>query len=149
MLLFFGAFVAFILGVAILIFVLRLFSSTLIHIPGFDRFFEYVILLVPYLVFYAAYCYLYQNIKLSKNKASKIIAWVFLLTGLVICTAALALATLVYAHVQTDSLRLYNQYSQYPLIIQLILVLITSGITASGDKKEKDWMQREPLKVEE
>src|SRR5438105_1706186 len=98
MLLIAGAAVAFILGIGLLIFILRLFSSTLIHIPGFDRFFEYCILIIPYLIFYTAYYFLYQNMRASKSRLTKLFASIVLVIGLLVCSITLILSTLAFAH---------------------------------------------------
>ena len=142
MLLIAGSVVAFILGIGLLIFVLRLFSSTLIHIPGFDRFFEYCILIIPYLIFYTAYYYLYQNIRGSKSPLTKLFASMVLIIGLLVCSITLILTTLAFAHVKIHWLALFSENSGYALVFQIVLVLIIAGVIAGGSTKEKDWMQR-------
>src|SRR5688572_28678911 len=111
MLLIAGAVVAFILGMGLLIFLLRLLSSTLIHIPGFNRFFEYVILIIPYLIFYTAYYYLYQNIRGSKSHLTKLFASLVLVIGLLVCSITLILTTIVFAGVKIPWLMFFSENS--------------------------------------
>ena len=142
MLLIAGAVLAFILGIALLIFILRLFSSTLIHIPGFDGFFAYVILIIPYLIFYTAYYFLYQNIRGSKSRLTKLFASIVLVIGLLVCSITLILTTIVFAGVKIPWLTLFSENSGYALVFQIVLVLIIAGVIAAGSAKEKDWMER-------
>lgn len=142
MLLIVGGFFAFIIFIALLLFILRLFSITMFHIPGFDLFFQYVIIIIPYLLFFAAYYYLYKKISLSKSKVSRIISSVLLLAGFIICLFTLTLSTTIFLHVKNDWLKVFEENAHYALIIQLVILFATAGVLASGDAKEKDWMER-------
>ena len=142
MLLIIGSFIGFIVFVAMLIFVFRLFSITVFHIPGFDLFFQYVIICIPYLFFFTAYYYLYKKINSSKNKASRVIARALLLAGCATCVFTLVLSTALFLHVKNDSLKIFEDNGHYALIVQIIIIFITAATLASGDEKEKDWMQR-------
>ena len=137
-----GSFLGFILLIGVLIFILRLFSITVFHIPGFDLFFQYVIITIPYILFFAAYYYLYHKIRLSKSKVSRVIALLLIVVGCLICLFTLSLSTAVFLHVKNDWLRLYENNGQYALIIQIVIIFLTAGVLASGDEKEKDWMER-------
>lgn len=137
-----ASFFGLILFIALLIFLLRLFSITMFYIPGFDLFFQYVIILVPYLLFAAAYYYLFLKISLSKSKPSRMIARLLVLTGCIICLITLSLSTALFLHIKNDFLRLYENNGHYSLIIQIVIIFLTAGVLASGDGKEKDWMDR-------
>jgi hypothetical protein len=142
MLLIAGGFFGFIIFIALLIYILRLFSITMFHIPGFDLFFQYVIIIIPYLLFFAAYYYLYKKISLSKNKPSRVIARLLMVAGCMICLFTLSSSTAIFLHVKNAWLRLFDENSQYALIIQLLIIFLTAGVLASGDGREKDWMER-------
>lgn len=142
MVLIIGSFLGFILFIGLLIFILRLFSITVFHIPGFDLFFQYVIITIPYIIFFAAYYYLYNKIKFSKSKASRGIAVVLIAAGCLICLFTLSLSTAVFLRVKNDWLKLYDNNGHYALIIQIVILFLTAGVLASGDEKEKDWMER-------
>jgi membrane protease YdiL (CAAX protease family) len=142
MLLLATGFVGLIAFIVVLILVLRLFSSSILHIPGFDRFYQYVIIIIPYLLFFAAFYYLYKKIGQSKTKGSRIAAGILLLVGCLVGGCALSLATVDFLHVKNNWIKWYNENSQVSLIIQLVIIFITAGILASGDAKEKDWMER-------
>ena len=142
MLLIVGGFISLILFIAILIFVLRIFSVTLFHIPGFDLFFEYIIILIPYILFFSAYYYLYKKITISKSKASRIIARILIAMGCIISLFTLSLSTALFLNIKNDWLRLFEDNSHYAMVIQIIIIFLTAGALASGDPKEKDWMER-------
>ena len=137
-----GGFFGFIIFVALLLFVLRLFSITMFNIPGFDLFFQYVIIIIPYLLFFAAYYYLYKKISFSKSKSSRVIARLFIAAGCSICLFTLALSTAIFLHVKNDVLKTFEDNGHYALIIQLVIIFVTAGVLASGDAKEKDWKER-------
>lgn len=137
-----GGFFGFIIFVALLLFVLRLFSITMFNIPGFDLFFQYVIIIIPYLLFFAAYYYLYKKIGLCTSKASRVIARLLIAAGCGICLFTLALSTAIFLHVKNDGLKTFEDNGHYALIIQLIIIFVTAGILASGDATEKDWKER-------
>ncbi|MBC7888075.1 MAG: hypothetical protein H7Z13_09295 [Ferruginibacter sp.] len=142
MLLIAAGFFGFILLVALLIFILRLFSITLFHIPGFDLFFQYIILIIPYGIFLAAYYYLYKKIGCSKMKPSRVIARLLLFTGFLVCLLTLTLSTALFLHINNDWLKRFDDNSQYALIIQIVILIMCAGVLATGDPKEKDWMER-------
>jgi hypothetical protein len=142
MLLLAGGMVALILGLGLLIFILRLFSSTLIHVPGFDSFYGYIILIIPYMIFFTVYYYLFKNARRSKSRFSKISASAILLLGILVCAIGLLLSTLVFAGVKGESLKVFEENSGYGFALQLVLVLIITMLIAAGETKEKDWMQR-------
>jgi hypothetical protein len=142
MLLLVGGFFGFILFIALLIFVLRLLSITMIHIPGFDLLYQYVIIIIPYAIFFAAYYYLYNKIRFSKSKISRSIAKLLLAMGCIICITSLILSTVLFLHVKSSWLKTYEEYSHYSLIVQIAILFISAGVLASGDAKEKDWMER-------
>ena len=132
----------FIFFVALLIFILRLFSITMFHIPGFDLFFQYVIISIPYLLFFAAYYYLFKKISLSKSKASRFIARLLLALGCIICLFTFTLSTAMFLNMKNEWLKFFDDNAHYALIIQLVIIFLTAGVLASGDAKEKDWMER-------
>lgn len=134
--------IGFILFIALLIFVLRLFSITLFNIPGFDLFFQFVIISIPYIIFFAAYYYLFKKVRASKSVTSRLIARVLLVAGAALCIFTLVLSTLIFLKEKNEWLAVFNENSHFALIIQLIILLVASGIIASGDAKEKDWMER-------
>ncbi|MEO7769010.1 MAG: hypothetical protein ABIS01_16385 [Ferruginibacter sp.] len=137
-----GGILSFILLICLLVFVLRLFSITMFHIPGFDLFFQYVIIIIPYLIFFAAYYYLYGKISLSKSKLSRLIAMFLIVGGFLACLFTLTLSTAIFLHVKSNFLQLFKDYTHYALVVQLVILFITAGILASGDGREKDWMER-------
>lgn len=142
MLLIAGSFVSFIVFIALLIFVFRLFSISVFHIPGFDLFFQYIIIAIPYLLFFAAYYYLYRKIKLSTSKLASLLAKLLLLAGCATCVFTLLLSTALFLHIKSDALKIYEDNGHYALIVQIIIIFLTAATLASGDEKEKDWMER-------
>ena len=142
MLLIAGAIFGSILLIATLFFALKIFSVTLFHIPGFDFFFQYIIILIPYILFFAAYYYLVRKIKNARSKASRIIAGVLLLAGLVTCIFTLILSTVLFLQLKIAWMIKLEDYTHYALITQLLFLFISAGVLASGDTREVDWMKR-------
>lgn len=142
MLLIAGSLLGFVLFIALLIFLFRLFSITVFHIPGFDLFFQYVIIIIPYLIFFAAYFYLYKKAILSKSTLSRFIARVLLSAGMLLYLFTFVLSNLAFLSIKNEWLVVYDENSQYAWIVQLVILLIIAAIIAGGDAKEKDWMDR-------
>ena len=143
MALLFSGFIGF-LGLLIVIFyLLKLFSVTLFYIPGFDSFFTFIIIIVPYIVFFSGYYYLHKKIPLSKSKtAAVIVARIFLIIGSLLCVSTMILSTLKLFGVQKSFLLTYEDNSQYTWIIQIVMLFFTALIIATGDPREKDSMHR-------
>ena len=137
-----GGFIGFITLGVVIFFLLKLCSITLFHLPGFDHFFQFVVIVIPYLIFFSGYYYLHKQIPLSKNKTSALIARILLVIGSLLCAATMILATLTLFGVQKRFLLTYQDNSQYGWILQVVILFFTALIIASGDAKEKDWMQK-------
>ena len=142
MLLIAGGFVAFILFIALVFFLLRLFSITMVHIPGFNRFFEFAIVLIPYIIFFTAYYYLSKKIRSSKNFVSRMAGRILLIVGALLCVTELVLSLMVFFEATVYWLRNYEDNVQFGWIIQLIILMTAAAAIAGGDAKEKDWMER-------
>ena len=142
MALLFGGFVGFIILVAAIFFLLKLCSITLFHIPGFDNFFHFIVIIIPYIIFFMGYYYLHKKIPLSKSKVAAVVARVFLIIGSMLCTCTMVLSTLTLFGVQKSFLLTYEDNSQYAWITQVVMLFFTALIIASGDAKEKDWMHK-------
>jgi hypothetical protein len=67
---------------------------------------------------------------------------VFLVIGSLLCTVTLLLSTLKLFGMHKGFLLTFDQYSQYAWIAQIVILFFTALIIASGDAKEKDWMQK-------
>ena len=148
MALLFGGFIGFLGLVIVIFYMLKLFSVTLFYIPGFDRFFNFVIIIIPYIIFFLGYYYLHKKISLSKSKTASIIAKAFLIIGSLLCAATLVLATLKLFGVQKTFLLTFDENSQYGWIAQIVILFFTALIVATGDAKEKDWMDKKVISDE-
>ena len=148
MALLFGGFIGFLGLVIVIFYMLKLFSVTLFYIPGFDRFFNFVIIIIPYIIFFLGYYYLHKKISLSKSKTAAIIAKAFLIIGSLLCAATLVLATLKLFGVQKTFLLTFDENSQYGWIAQIVILFFTALIVATGDAKEKDWMDKKVISDE-
>jgi hypothetical protein len=137
-----GGFIGFLGLIIVIFYVLKLFSVTLFYIPGFDRFFNFIIIVIPYIIFFLGYYYLHKKIPLSKSKTAAIIAKAFLIIGSLLCAATMVLATLKLFGMQKTFLLTFDENSQYGWIAQIVILFFTALILASGDAKEKDWMNR-------
>lgn len=137
-----GGFVSFVLLVIIIFFILRLFSATLIIVPGTEIVYHFFIVIIPYIIFFSGYYYLHKKIALSTKKISRVLGSAFLVAGSLICFTTLILSLLVFLKVKGEWLRDYDDQSHYSFVIQIVLLFATALIIASGDAKEKDWMER-------
>ena len=148
MALLFSGFVAF-LGLLIVIFyLLKLCSITLFNIPGFDSFFNFIIIVIPYTIFFSGYYYLHKKITLSKSKTATVIARAFLIIGSLFCVCTMILSSLKLFGVQKNFLLTYEDNSQYAWIIQIVMLFFTALIIASGDAKEKNWIDKKIISDE-
>ena len=142
MALLFGGLVGFLLLLVVIFYLLKLCSITLFYIPGFDSFFTFIIIVIPYLIFFSGYYYLHKKIPLSKSKTAAAIARIFLVTGSLLCVCTMILSSLKLFGVQKSFLLTYEDNSQYTWIVQIVILFFTALILATGDAKEKDWMYR-------
>jgi hypothetical protein len=142
MALIFGGLIGFLVFIFILFYLLKLCSITLFYIPGFDNFFQLIIIVIPYIIFFLGYYYLHSKIPLSRSKTAAVTGRIFLIAGSLLCAITLILSTLKIFGVQKSFLLTFDQYSQYAWIAQIVILFFTALIIASGDAKEKDWMQK-------
>lgn len=142
MALLFGGFIGFLGLIVVIFYILKLFSVTLFYIPGFDKFFQFIIIIIPYIIFFCGYYYLHKKIPLSKSKIAIVLARTFLIIGSLLCAATLVLTTLKLFGVQKSFLLTFDDNSQYGWIAQIVILFFTALITATGDAKEKDWIHK-------
>jgi hypothetical protein len=142
MVLLMGGFLGFIILLAVVFLLLRLFSATISRIPGFERFFEFIVIMVPYLVFFAGYYYLYRMIPLSENKGSRVIATLIMVGGFIAFLFTLSIALLILLRVNNSFVQRFTDSTHYGLIVQVVVLLVAAGVIATGDAKEKDWKER-------
>ena len=138
----FAGLIGFLGFIVVLFYLLKLCSVTLFYIPGFDNFFQLIIIIIPYIIFFLGYYYLHNKIPLSKSKVAAVTGRIFLITGSLLCTATLILSTLKLFGLHKGFLLTFDQYSQYAWIGQIVILFFTALIIASGDAKEKDWMEK-------
>lgn len=142
MALLFGGFIGFLGLIVILFYLLKLCSVTLFYIPGFDNFFQFIIIIIPYIIFFLGYYYLHNKIPYSRSKIAAVTGRICLIAGSLLCTATLILSTLKLFGVYKSFLLTFDQYSQYGWIAQVVILFFSALIIASGDAKEKDWMEK-------
>ncbi len=140
-----GGFVAFILLIVLIFYLLKLISITLFNIPGTENIFHVIILLVPYIIYYAAYYYLQKKIAKVTTKTVRALGWFFLITGMLVCTFTLVLAVMLFLKLNYPFLKTFDANSHYAFIAQILFLFATAMVIASGDAKEKDWMERESV----
>ncbi len=137
-----GSFIGFVVLIVVIFFLLKLASVILFNIPGFESIYKYFITIIPYLLFLAAYFYLRSRIVLCKNKISRAIAMLFLTAGILVCLISFTLINLKFFGLKKGWLNFFDDNSHYFLILQLILIFFATGALATGDPKEKDWMEK-------
>lgn len=137
-----GGFLGFIALLITIFFLLKLCSITLFHLPGFDRVFQFIVSIFPYLIFFVGYYYLYNQIRISKNKIVAVVGILVLIIGSLLCAATMVLATLTLFGVQKSFMLTYRDNSQYGWILQVVILFFMALFIASGDGKEQDWMDK-------
>lgn len=138
----FGGLIGFVGLIVVIFYLLKLCSITLFNIPGFDSFFQFIIIVIPYIIFFCGYYYLHKKLPLSTSKNAAVIGRIFLVAGSLLCLATLILSTLKLLGVQKSFLLIYQDNSQYGWIAQIVILFFSALIIASGDAKEKDWMHK-------
>ncbi|MFZ4058702.1 MAG: hypothetical protein ACOYKE_11225 [Ferruginibacter sp.] len=139
-----GAILGFLLLIVVLFLLLRLFSSAVFLVPGIDLFLQYVITLFPFLLFYGAFFLIRNSNQTNVSAIAKGISKSLSSIGYIACTIALLLASAVFFKFKWEWLVDYEAYSQYALILLLVLVFFSAISLASGSAKEKDWKERNP-----
>ena len=142
MTLLFLGFIGFILLVIIIFYLLKLCSITLFHIPGFDKVFQFIIIIIPYLLFFSAYRYLHKKIPDSTKKYSRFIGRTLLIVGSTVCFATLVISTLKFGGVRKEWINTFDDNLHYALIFQIIILFLCAAIIATGDAKEINWRDR-------
>ena len=137
-----GGFIGFVGLIIAIFYLLKLFSVTLFYIPGFDHFFSFIMIIIPYVIFFCGYYYLHKKIPLSKSKTAAVAARVVMILGSLLCAVTMVLSTLKLFGVHKTFLLTFDEKSQYGWMIQIVILFFTALIVASGDAKEKDWMHK-------
>ena len=118
-------------------FLLRLISITLFSIPGSATIYHFLVSIVPYLIFFVSYYYLYGKMRQSKNITSKGIAALLLIVGCLICAVCVVLVSMLSFGVKRNWLNDFDDNSGYNLVLQLVIVFFTAMALAFGGSKEK------------
>jgi hypothetical protein len=142
LLLMIGVLMGFVLSVALLIIILKLLSVVLFTNKISENIYHYCVIIIPYLIFFAAYYYLYLKVKQSKNIASKTIASFILIAGCLLCATSFILLTANFLGNTSDLVAFFNDNSGSGLVIQIAVAFLTAMVLAFGDPKEKDWIEK-------
>jgi len=143
MALLFGAVAGFVLLVVILFYILKLCSITLFNIPGFEYIFQFIIVIIPYVIFFFGYHYMHTKIGGAKSKPAQVAGRILMIFGSLLCFFSMLMALLVLFKVHNEWLVIFNDNSHYAFIAQILLLFATAAMIATGDTKEKNWMDRE------
>lgn len=128
--------------IAVIFFMLKFFAVSVSFIPGSSYVFEFFITSAPYFILFAAYYLVHKKISSSKTNVSSVAARIILTVGSLICVMQLVFALMLFFKVRTGWLATYSEYDKAGFALHLILILIASGVLATGDAKEKSWLQR-------
>lgn len=143
MALLFGAVAGFVLLAVILFYLLKLFSITLFYIPGFENVFQFIIVIIPYVIFFCGYYYMHTKIGAAKTTTARVTGRILMIFGSLVCFASMIMAILVFIKVKSDWVGVFNSNSHYAFIAQILLLFATAAMIATGDPKEKNWMERD------
>ena len=142
MMLLFGSVAGFLLLIVGIFYLLKLFSVTLFHIPGFESFYRLIITVIPYVIFFAGYYYLQSKIGAAQKKGAQIAGKILLITGSLVCFASMIMAILELLKLNSPLLDLFNDNTHYSLIVQILFLFFAAAAIATGDAKEKNWIEK-------
>lgn len=135
---FFGVVIA----VGLIVFLLRLFSMAVINIPGFTDFYGYMMLIIPYGLFFTTYYFLRSKLTLAASKTAKVLGIIFYTLGFLACAASLIIATINFIRTINHVELSFEDLQPYFLVIQLAFIFIITMTLGLGDAKEEDWMDK-------
>jgi membrane-bound acyltransferase YfiQ involved in biofilm formation len=85
----------------------------------------------------------HKKISSGKTNASSTAARIILTAGSLICVSGLVISMMLFFKMNNKFLALYGEYSHQGFALHVILILIATGVLATGDPKEKSWLERE------
>ncbi|MFM2358743.1 MAG: hypothetical protein RLY16_736 [Bacteroidota bacterium] len=137
-----GGFLGTLFILVLIFFLLKMLSITFFNLPGTDSVFKHLVTLTPYIIYFSAYYYINKKIGQTPALAARITSRFFLVIGASICTFTMTLALLSLWGFEHAWLRFFDTHSYLALIAQILFLFFTTVSMASGDAKEKDWMDR-------
>ncbi len=126
-----------------LFYLLKLFSVVMFNIPGSGWFFSLFITTAPYLILFAAYYVVFRSQRQARRHPATTTALMVLLLGSICCVGGLLIALLEFFKVSTGLISWYKPFSKYSFAAHLLLILLAAGIMATGEPREKSWLDRE------
>ena len=141
-----GGFLCFIIALTLIFFILKFTSFALLHIPGFEKIYGYLITIIPYAIFGAVFSFLSTRIIKVKNRFSKSFAFFFLFIGMLVCLGSFVMANICFFNPKVEWYYFFDDNSHYFLILQLLFVFLSSLSMALGSPKETDWMDKHKTK---
>jgi hypothetical protein len=137
-----ATFLGVIMAVLLVIFILRSISMVAINIPGFTELYGYIMLIIPYGIFFTTYYFLFGKLALTAGKTSKVLGTIFFTLGFLACVASLIIASINFIKTINHIELSFEELSHYFLVIQLGFIFIITMTLGFGDAKEEDWMDR-------
>ncbi len=124
-------------------YLLKLFSVVMFHIPGSAWIFNLFIVTAPYLILFAAYYLVHSRIRSARPHPGTTSARIILSLGSLFCIAGLIIVLLEFLKVNTVLIKWYNPVSKYQFAGHLLLMLLSAGLLATSEPKEKSWLDRQ------
>jgi predicted transporter len=137
-----ATFLGVIIAILLVVFILRCISMVVINIPGFTDFYGYIMLIIPYGIFFTTYYFLRSKLALTIGKTSKILGTIFFTLGFLACIASLIIASVNFIKTINHIELSFEEISHYFLVIQLGFIFIITMTLGLGDAKEEDWLDK-------
>jgi glucan phosphoethanolaminetransferase (alkaline phosphatase superfamily) len=137
-----ASFLAIILVFVLIFFIMKLMAVTVFAIPGFNMFFRYIITVIPYLIFFGGYYFLFTQIEKTGNSFLQKLSITFMLSGVLSCFLTMVVLSLIFFGLKRSLLYEISDNTGIILVAQLVILVICSIFLAIGEPKEVDWMER-------
>lgn len=137
-----GSFLAFLLALIGIFYAMKLLSFTIINIPGFDVLFRYVVTIIPYIIFFGGYYFLFHQTRKTALNTIKKISFAIMAIGLFICFTTIVFESIRFMGSRAIVVQQFLSNKGVILFIQLFVLFFCSAVIAMGEPKEADWMEK-------
>jgi hypothetical protein len=132
-----GGFLAVVLAIALVVFLLKLFAGVVSAIPGSDFVYRLIVTLVPYTIYAVVYYFLFRhNQRIAGRHWGRPAARILMFAGMGICVFTAILALMVLFGSKHPWAFFFDNHSYLALSAQILILFFTTMFMAlSGAEK--------------